>query len=198
MKKLAVAFALLASALVATTMADTPSCNQCCSQCGCGQCVKKVCRLKCEPKKETKWVYSVVCEDFCLPGPSTKCGYRCVPDCTECDGHRKEIVWKPSCGKILTKKKLVKRPVTIEKPHYHCEVVCICKGCGCRHVDEKATAEYEATGILPVGAEFEEVDELPELAQPANEAAPVATEEETPAPVVTAGSDNVFSRLFRR
>lgn len=194
MRSFAIAVVLSVSGLGATVLGDAP----CCSQCGCGQCVKKVCRLVCEPKKETKWVYDCVCEDFCLPGKSTKCGERTVPDCTVPGGCRKEIIWQPSCGPIRTKKKLVKRPVTIEKPSYKCVVVCLCPGCGCRRVDEKATAEYEATGVLPAGAEVEEVEVLPELLQPANESVQRTAEEPDAQVTAASGTGTFFGRLLRR
>ena len=196
MKHLLAAVTVAVIAVANTALADSPGCNQC----GCGQCVKKVCRIICEPKKETKWVYCCVCEDFCLPGPSKKCGERCVPDCTDCDGVRKEIIWKPSCGPIRTKKKLVKMPVTIEKPGYKCIVVCICNGCGCRQVDECATAEYEASGILPVDAEIEDVVETPELTQAPESVEPaVETPAEEPAAAnAEASQPSILGRLFRR
>ncbi len=110
--------------------ATEPSCATSCHQCGCGQ-LKKVCRMVPEIKKETvtKWV--LVCEDFCLPGRSCKVGEKCVPDCDSHKGFRMEDILKPTCGPIVTKKRLKQVSETIEKPGYKCVVETICSQCGC-------------------------------------------------------------------
>jgi hypothetical protein len=107
-----------------------PSCATSCHQCGCGK-LKKVCRLVPEVKKETvtKWV--LVCEDVCLPGRSCKVGEKCIPDCDAHHGFRTEDILKPSCGCIVTKKKLKQVTETVEKPGYKCVVETVCCQCGC-------------------------------------------------------------------
>jgi hypothetical protein len=101
-----------------------------CHQCGSGK-LQKVCRMVPEVKKETvtKWV--LVCEDVCLPGRSRKIGERCIPDCDAHHGFRTEDILKPSCGPIVTKKKLKQVTETVEKRGYKCVVETICSQCGC-------------------------------------------------------------------
>jgi hypothetical protein len=133
---LAILLAALALPLIlfqvshAEPAASEPSCATSCHQCGCGQ-LKKVCRMVPEIKKETvtKWV--LVCEDVCLPGRSCKVGEKCVPDCDSHKGFRMEDILKPTCGPIVTKKKLKQVTETIEKPGYKCVVETICSQCGC-------------------------------------------------------------------
>lgn len=99
-----------------------------CDQCGCQQNCRKVCKLVCEKKKETTTEYTSECEDFCIPGPSHKCGVRYEHD--ECGGHpHRKIIWQPTCAKVHTRKKLVKKEVTKEVPDYKWvveEYCCIC------------------------------------------------------------------------
>lgn len=99
-----------------------------CDQCGCHQNCRKVCKLVCEKKKETSTEYTSECEDFCIPGPSHKCGVRYEHD--ECGGHpHRKIIWQPTCAKVHTRKKLIKKEVTKEVPDYKWvveEYCCIC------------------------------------------------------------------------
>lgn len=132
---LAILLAALALPLVLLSVSHAeqalaePSCTGC-HECGCGQ-LKKVCRLVPEVKKETvtKWV--LVCEDVCLPGRSCKIGEKCVPDCEAHGGFRIEDIFKPTCGPIVTKKKLKQVTETVEKPGYKCVVETVCSQCGC-------------------------------------------------------------------
>lgn len=98
-----------------------------CHHCGCCQNCKKVCRLKCEKKKETTTEYTCECEDFCIPGPSKKCGVK--TQCA-CDGHHRAILWQPTCARVHTRKKLVKKEVTKEVPDYKWVVEEYCCACG--------------------------------------------------------------------
>ena len=98
-----------------------------CHHCGCQTRCKKVCRLVCEKKEEKKTEYSCECEDFCIPGPSKKCGVKVECDCT---GHHRTIVWKPACAKVHTRKKLVKKETKKEVPNYKWEVDIYCCVCG--------------------------------------------------------------------
>lgn len=98
-----------------------------CRHCGCWQNCKKVCHVKCETKKETKTEYVCECEDFCVPGPSKKCGVKIERDCL---GRHRTIIWQPRCARVHTKKKLVKKEVTKEVPDYKWEVEEYCCVCG--------------------------------------------------------------------
>jgi len=122
-----VAAASLSAAEEAAVPAAPPTC---CHHCGCGQ-LKKVCKMVPGVKKETKTKWVVECEDVCLPGPSCKVGERCVPDCEAHGGTRKENIWEPNCGMIVTKKKLKAISETVEKPIMKCVVETICVQCGC-------------------------------------------------------------------
>jgi hypothetical protein len=98
-----------------------------CHHCGCQRNCRKVCRLVCETTKEKKTEYSCECEDFCLPGPSKKCGVKVECDCT---GHHRKIIWKPTCAKVHTRKKLVREEKTKEVPTFKWEVDVYCCVCG--------------------------------------------------------------------
>lgn len=94
----------------------------------CGNCceVKKVCRAVCEYKEVKETRYDVVCEDYCLPGPS--CCETCQSPCGGCN-HQ---VWHTSCGKVRTRKKLVKIEETKKVPVTKCVVEYLCTRC-CGH-----------------------------------------------------------------
>jgi hypothetical protein len=103
-----------------------------CTSCGCHCGLKPVCRLVCEMKEVTEWCYDCKCEDFCVPGPSKKCGEECQPDCTSPHGKSCHTLWQPSCGKAHQRTLLIKYPVKKLVPAYRCEVVHMCDRC-CHH-----------------------------------------------------------------
>jgi hypothetical protein len=88
-----------------------------CRHCGCCEHVRKVCRVVCEMEEVKKVAYCCETEDFCIPGPSHKCGC-------------KEI---PSCGEVRTRHKLVKKEEVKMVPKYRCVVEYLCPHCcaGC-------------------------------------------------------------------
>jgi len=99
-----------------------------CDHCGCRQNCKKYCRLVCGTKTETKTVYSCESEDYCVPGPSEKCGVKCECDC---EGHKhRTTIWKPTCAKVRTRTNLVKKEIKKEVPDFKWVVEEICGGCG--------------------------------------------------------------------
>jgi hypothetical protein len=106
--------ALALGGLVATSVpgvaADYES--NCCGTCGSSNC-NKVCRVVCEMKDVKEVRYKVVCEDFCVPGRSEKCGCK----------------WLPGCGDVHTKRKLVKYEVSCKKPHWKYVVENLCPSC---------------------------------------------------------------------
>lgn len=118
---------LAATAMLLTFAAPAEGGRLFCQHCGCCQNCKKVCRLKCEKKKETKTEYTCECEDFCIPGPSKKCGVKKEHDC---QGHHRTILWQPTCARVRTRKKLVKKEVTKEVPDYKWVVEEYCCVCG--------------------------------------------------------------------
>ncbi len=108
-----------------------------CCQCGCHAPCKKVCRVVCEMKKVEITCWEVKCEDFCAPLPSL-CGKNCCADscssgCGECgactSGCCEKCINPPKCGKVRSKKTLVKKTVTKEVPVYKCVVEYVCCDC---------------------------------------------------------------------
>jgi hypothetical protein len=99
----------------------------CCPSCGCRQ-VKKVCVCVPDVKKETKFEYTAVCEDFCVPGPSHVVGHCHKKDCRGCDVCCP--VRQPTCADVKTRVKLMKIPVTCETPTVKWIVKTVCCKCG--------------------------------------------------------------------
>jgi len=118
--------ACLAITLVALLSA-TALAGDCCEHCGCQSCVHKVCHLKCELKKVPKTCYSCECEDFCVPGPSKRCGYKSETDCDGCKICKPNYV--PTWAEVHTRKKLVKRVVWKEELTYTWCVEYLCNDC---------------------------------------------------------------------
>ncbi len=84
-----------------------------CDHCGCCDQVRKVCRVVCVMEEVKTVAYDCVCEDFCIPGPSHRCGCREI--CT--------------CGEVRTRRKLVKHEVVKKVPKYRCVVEHLCPNC---------------------------------------------------------------------
>jgi len=153
---------VLAAGLVAWT-ADVQAGLRHCGHCGCERDCNKVCRVECGTKKETKIEYSCECEDFCVPGRSRKCGVTCECDDHGCKTHR--TVWQPTCGKVRTRKNLVKKEVSKEVPDYKWVVEEICSGCGqcaCRTEHTRCPSQAclaDDSEIRPVSATDEIVND---------------------------------------
>ena len=120
---------------------------RCCGGCGCQPCTRKVCKLVCDTKKVPTPVYSVVCEDFCLPGPSIKCKVPCCcPEGCHSGCHNGyKIVYKPTCGKVRTRANLVVGKKEKKVPSYKCVVEEVC--CRCGHCAKRTT--YPSAGDAP-------------------------------------------------
>ncbi len=140
---------LFAGTLVAGDCGPGGGCEpQCCNQCG----GAASCQIVCEMEKVKKTVWTVECEEFCplLPGCGilgslccSGCGKDC--DCGSCDScglnasctkdscdpcaSLQRHMHPPKCGKVRTKKILVKKEITCEVPVYKTVVVCS-GGCG--------------------------------------------------------------------
>lgn len=111
-------------ALAAWLLLTTPlaMAGDCCHRCGCEQQVRKVCRLVCDTKEVKQTCYSLECEDYCLPGPPQCCCHKAsCGECAKCV--------QPTCGKVRTKAKLVKREITRKVPITRCVVEVLCTGC---------------------------------------------------------------------
>jgi hypothetical protein len=94
----------------------------------CGSCVGvcRVCTVKQVTRKKTKICWDVRRVPHCIPGPSVHCGTRCGRD--ECGCYTYDV-WKPSCGRVITKTEPVKREVTREMPGYEWTVEERCQAC---------------------------------------------------------------------
>jgi len=100
----------------------------CCPHCGCNE-FKTVCKVVPQVNKTPKVEYCCKCEEICVPGRSQCVGTQCVTDCNGCT--HEENVYQPTCGKVYTKKTLVKNTTTIEKCTYKCVAETVCCKCGC-------------------------------------------------------------------
>jgi len=127
----------LALAALLLLMISHAVAGDCCLRCGCEQHVRKVCRLVCDTKEVKQTCYSLECEDYCLPGPPRCCCHK--SSCGECS----KCV-QPTCGKVRTKAKLVKREITRKVPITRCVVEVLCDGC-CR----QQPAEAESKDVAP-------------------------------------------------
>lgn len=98
----------------------------CCSS----RCSNKTCRVVPDVKKTTITRFVVDSEDVCLPGCSQPISGGPCPACGElsCRGTCDRCL-QPSCGRIITKKKLKKVTETVEKSGYKCVVDDPCIRC---------------------------------------------------------------------
>jgi hypothetical protein len=99
-----------------------------CDDCGSQASCCKVCRCVPSKKKVTKTEYECECEDFCVPGKSSRC-----KECDEC-GHKK-WVYTPTCAHVRTRKKLVKKDNTKEVCTVKWVVENLCPNC-CAKVEK--------------------------------------------------------------
>jgi hypothetical protein len=149
MKTFSIALLIAVAASISTAEAGQHLCNHC----GCRQNCRKVCRLICGTKKEVKTEYSCECEDFCIPGPSQKCGVKC--ECNRLGIKCCHAVYKPTCAKVHTKRVLVKKEVSKEVPDYKWVVEEVCCHCGqCIDGTQQPTAGPKAAMAL-YGAKVE-------------------------------------------
>lgn len=116
----------------------------CCHGCGCRDNCGKVCRLVCDIEEVTQVIYGCKCEDFCIPGPSSRCK-QCTADC--CNGcPHKTYHWTPGAATLHTRKVLVKKEVKIQKPTYKWVVQDLCPRCQCNAV----SANYPPHAAVPL------------------------------------------------
>lgn len=135
----------------------------CCHHCGCHDKLNKTCRLVCEQKEVKETKYSVKCEDFCVPGPSTRCGKDCECDCNSWFGHTCKWVWEPTqCAKVHTKKVLTKEEVKKKVPSYKWVVEYKCGGCGNCGTIEKAVDAKSAATLAPTATASYSLTDAPE------------------------------------
>ena len=171
--RLFLATALLASMTWGAVHAGS---HGCCEQCGHECQTKRVCHVIVETKKVPKTCYTCECEDFCVPGPSKRCGRAPEPADTPCGElclqDRWFWNWIPGCGKIYKRSKLIKKVTQVEVQSFKWVVEDLCPECGAKAQTTKPDAKaVEATKTEPA---------------PANPAPPADT---TPAEVITTPTD---------
>ena len=156
---------LVAGDVFAADCAAPPTCcdsvQDCCGGCG----GSAVCQIVCEMKKVKKTVWTYECDEFCtmLPGcgplgslcshgcgdqcgsdcgPSSSCGLDGCCDKAPCDPCASlcRPIHPPKCGKVRTRKTLVKKVVVCEVPVYKTVVVCAggCGECGSQAMTSQA------------------------------------------------------------
>lgn len=125
----------------------------CCPSCGCRQPAHKICRLVCDTEKVTKVVYDCRCEDFCVPGPSCRCGSAPSSGCQGCANCPHHALWQPTSARIHTRKVLVKRELVEERPRYTWVIEEACRQCGhCSAPSEQPAAVRPAGQVVPASA----------------------------------------------
>jgi len=127
MKSLYSVLILVASS---STLALAGDCSKC-QHCGCAAECQKTCRLICETKKVPKLTYTCECEEFCVPGPSTRC-----VECDDCGN--KKYTYTPTCAGVRTRKKVVKHETTEEQPSYRWVVEDVCGACAGKCAADKS------------------------------------------------------------
>jgi len=95
--------------------------------------------------------YTVKCEDYCIPGPSHR--EVCHTGCSDCP---KVVHWKVSCGKVRTRKLLVREEEIKKVPVTKCTVEYLCPLCCAKLTkpEEKAAEKpaKDAQGQQPKAA----------------------------------------------
>jgi hypothetical protein len=161
----------------------------CCGGCGCQPYTRKVCRLVCEMREETKPVYECKCEDFCIPGPSTCCKTPCTCPGKCCQDH---TVWKPTCGCVKQRTVLVIKKESKKVPSYKCVVEEVCTRCGhCARSRDYPGAADAATALAMV--KNVDIDQVIGA-----EATPPANHVSAPEATLTTACRTAFDRTFSR
>jgi hypothetical protein len=172
MKSIMVSLAMLTLSCAAPRMAAAECrLGNCCACCGCECQCCKVCKLVPEIRKEVKVCYKCECEDFCVPGKSCIVGWKCVPkDCGCGNRFLPEPIWKPSCGCVRTRKKLIKIEELKEVKGFKCVVIKMCPQCHALDTKgelpaetlaaaiEKSVPEDERAGLILPGMEPEKTE----------------------------------------
>jgi hypothetical protein len=169
------AFAMAVLIVLAGHVSKTQAGHHYCRHCGCQQHCKKVCRLICGTKKEVKPVYCCECEDFCVPGPSVRCGVQC--ECNRLGIKCCHAVYKPTCAEVRTKKVLVKKEIEKEVPAYKWVVEEVCCQCG-QAVQEGEPSPPNATPAMAAWSTSARGDYVVEDDAFAGEIEQVSAEEE--------------------
>jgi hypothetical protein len=123
--------------------------QDCCHRCGCHACCHKVCRVICETKTVGEVTYTCECEDFCVPGPSIRCGTKsdCDADCEGCEHCHQKPNYVPGCATVHTRKKLVRHVTQKQVPNYRWVVEYLCDGCAekCQSDTPAAAVSFSST-----------------------------------------------------
>lgn len=116
-----------------------------CAHCQCACHCRKVCRLVHEEKKVEIQCWGCLCEDFCVAaGPSCCVGEKCETVCDHCDATGKSpfsapkaFVWRnwlpgTKGADVFTRKKLMRRSITLTVPSHKWVVEELCPACAAR------------------------------------------------------------------
>jgi len=128
--------------------------GSCCERCGCQQQCRKVCRLVCDTKEVKETCYSLVCEDYCQPGPPACCAKSKCNGCSSC-AHGTTV----TCGPVRTRARLVKREITRKIPITKCVIETLCNGCCDQDFVSKTV--QAAVPIVPVTSSLEDGLDIP-------------------------------------
>lgn len=103
-----------------------PASDGLCDRCGSCDGVTKVCVPQMTEREIKKVCWGFRCEDFCIPGPSVRCGIARGKDDCGCWWHE---LWKPTCAEIRTKRVPVKTEVKRMVPAVQWTVEERCRCC---------------------------------------------------------------------
>lgn len=169
---------ITAAAIVFAASAKLQAGAPCCESCGCQPCTRKVCRLVCETKEEIKKTYCCKCEDFCIPGRSTRCKNPCDCHwwCCLCCDH---YTYKPTCGCVRQRVVLETKEEKKKVPAYKCVVEEVCTRCGhCAKKLDYPSAEDAQTAMAMV--KDPAIDHIDGIAEAMAAAAPLLAPTVTP------------------
>jgi hypothetical protein len=141
-----------------------------CARCGACRNLKKVCRAVPEVEEIEQICWSVKCEDFCVPGPSKRCGI--VHECDQC-GPWCRTIWQPTCACVRTRKVPVKTVVKRKIPKVKWVVETVCADCchACAGVYSELTPAQKLLARLDsftFGARNADAVDAPSVPSPAN------------------------------
>jgi hypothetical protein len=157
--------ASVAAALVCAANSNALAGHGCCD-CGCGDGVRKVCRVVPDKRKIQKNVYACECADICIAGKSCRGCLQCDEVCGEgkacdCCSHRPHALlrwfnWEPGCAHVKTVKKLTLYTASKEVCGWKWQIVDVCENCcpsgNCVPADDGTPVQK-----APVGASADEI-----------------------------------------
>jgi hypothetical protein len=111
----------------------------CCDHCGSRAGVRRACVVKEVVREKKKVCWDAECEPHCIPGPSVYCGTCSGKD--ECGCYEYDI-WKPTCGRVVTKTVPKKTVVVRKVPGFEWAVEERCASCRQRLAGDPGCATH--------------------------------------------------------